>query len=56
MLYRDIDIRVYGTDKTEKVDKLRKSGINITNLIVDAIMKADINKILEKQNKKTSKI
>ena len=41
---------------TTSTSSIKKELINITNLIVDAIIKADINKILEKQNKKTSKI
>lgn len=38
-LYRDITIRVYGEKHCKVVDKLRKNGVNITELLTQAIEK-----------------
>lgn len=38
-MYRDITIRVYGEKHCKAVDKLRKNGVNITELLTLAIEK-----------------
>jgi hypothetical protein len=36
-LYRDINVRLYGSELCDKVDTLRQKGINLTELIKKAI-------------------
>jgi hypothetical protein len=38
-LYRDIAVRVFGTEICSKVDFLRQNGINLSDLIVESINK-----------------
>ena len=38
-LYRDICVRVYGEKHCKAVDKLRKNGVNIKELLIPVIEK-----------------
>ena len=51
-MYRELVIRAYGEEAIKKVDKLRKSGVDMTDLIMSAIMTADIKKVLRQQKAK----
>lgn len=51
-MYREIVVRAYGEEAIKKVDDLRKSGIDMTDLIMSAIMTADIEKILEEKQRR----
>jgi hypothetical protein len=50
-MYRELVVRAYG-EEAKKVDKLRKSGIDMTDLIMSAIMTADIKEVLRQQKAK----
>ena len=43
-MYREIVVRVYGQDAIEKVDDLRKAGIDFTDLVHSAVMAFDVEK------------
>jgi hypothetical protein len=51
-MYRELVVRAYGEEAIKKVDKLRKSGIDMTDLIMSAIMLADIKAVLKEQRAK----
>ena len=51
-MYRELVVRAYGEEAIKKVDKLRKSGIDMTDLIISAIMTADIKEVLKEQRAK----
>lgn len=51
-MYREIAIRAYGEEAVKKIDLLRQSGINMTDLILSAIMLVDIEKELKRQQEK----
>lgn len=51
-MYREIVVRAYGEEAIKKVDDLRKSGIDMTDLIMSAIMTADIEALLEEKRKR----
>ena len=51
-MYRELVIRAYGKEAIKKVDKLRKSGVDMTDLIMSAIMLADIKEALKQQRAK----
>lgn len=51
-MYREIVVRAYGEEAIKKVDDLRKSGIDMTDLIMSAIMTADIEKLLEEKQRR----
>ena len=46
-MYRDVFIRVYDVEAITKVDLLREKGINITELLVKAIIEYEIKPELE---------
>lgn len=46
-MYRDVFIRVYDVEAIAKVDELRKNGINLTELLVKAIIEYEIKPELE---------
>ena len=50
-MYRELVIRAYGDEAIGKIDQLRRSGINITELVLSAVMLADIEKLREKKEK-----
>jgi len=37
-MYRDITVRAYDEETIKKIDELRISGVNITELVLKAIM------------------
>ncbi len=51
-MYRELVARAYGKEAIKKVDKLRKSGVDMTDLIISAIMTADIKEVLRQQKAK----
>ncbi len=51
-MYRELVVRAYGKEAIKKVDKLRKSGIDMTDLIISAIMTADIKEVIRQQKAK----
>lgn len=51
-MYREIAIKAYGEEAIKKIDQLRQSGINITELVLSAVMLADIEKLREEKKKK----
>ena len=51
-MYRELVVRAYGEEAIKKVDKLRKSGIDMTDLIISAIMTVDIKEVLRQQKAK----
>ena len=51
-MYRELVVRAYGEEAIKKVDKLRKSGVDMTDLIMSAIMTADIKEVLRQQKAK----
>lgn len=46
-MYRDVVIRVYDVKAISKVDALRENGINITELLIKAIIEYEIKPELE---------
>ena len=48
-MYRELVVRAYGDEAIKKVDKLRKSGVDMTDLIMSAIMLTDIKEVLRRQ-------
>lgn len=53
MIYVDLSVRFYGDEAIDKVNALRFSGVNMTDLFYSAVMTADIEKLLEEQRAKT---
>ena len=53
-MYRELVIRAYGEDVIKKIDLLRQSGINMTELVLSAVMLADIEKLREEKQKRLS--
>jgi hypothetical protein len=51
-MYRELVIRAYGDDEIKKIDLIRNSGINMTDLILSLVMTADLEKVREKQRAK----
>ena len=51
-MYRELVIRAYGEDTIKKIDQLRQSGINMTELVLSAVMLADIEKLREEKRKR----
>ena len=51
-MYRELVIRAYGEDAIKKIDLLRQSGINMTELVLSAVMLADIEKLREEKKKR----
>ena len=45
-MYRDVAIRAYDEEIIRKIDELRENGVNITELLLNAIMQAEIKKEL----------
>ena len=50
-MYRELVVKAYG-EEAKKVDQLRQSGINITELVLSAVMLADIEKLREEKKKR----
>ena len=51
-MYRELVVRAYGEEAIKKIDQLRKSGINMTELVLSAVMLADIEKLREEKKKR----
>jgi hypothetical protein len=51
-MYRELVVRAYGEEAIKKIDLLRQSGINITDLVLSAVMLADIEKLREDKKKR----
>lgn len=51
-MYRELVIRAYGEETIKKIDLLRQSGINMTELVLSAVMLADIKKLREEKRKR----
>ena len=51
-MYRELVVRAYGKETIEKIDQLRQSGINLTELVLSAVMLADIKKLREEKRKR----
>ena len=45
MIYVDLSVRFYGDEAIDKVNALRFSGVNMTDLFYSAVMTADIEKL-----------
>ena len=51
-MYRELVIKAYGEDAIKKIDDLRNAGINMTDLVLSAVMLADIEKLREEKRKR----
>ena len=51
-MYRELVVRAYGEEAVKKIDQLRQSGINMTELVLSAVMLADIEQVLKEQRAK----
>ena len=52
IMYRELVVRAYGEEAIKKIDQLRQSGINMTELVLSAVMLADIEKLREEKRKR----
>ena len=52
VMYRELVVRAYGEETIKKIDLLRQSGINMTELVLSAVMLADIEKLREEKQKR----
>jgi hypothetical protein len=52
VMYRELVVRAYGEEAIKKIDQLRQSGINMTELVLSAVMLADIEKLREEKRKR----
>ena len=48
-MYREIVIKAFGKEEIKKIDQLRKAGIDMTDLVLAAVMSADIDELLRKR-------
>jgi hypothetical protein len=46
-MYRDVYVRAYEEEEIAKIDELREKGVNITELLLKAIMNCEIEPELE---------
>ena len=51
-MYRELLVKVYGKEVIQKIDLIRNSDINMSDLILSLIMTVDIEKIKEQQKEK----
>lgn len=51
-MYREIVVRAYGEEAIARIDQLRLAGINMTDLVLSAVMLADIEKLKEEKQKR----
>jgi hypothetical protein len=51
-MYRELVLRAYGDEAIKKIDQMRSAGVNMTDLVLSAIMLADIEELLKKQRAK----
>ena len=55
-MYRELVVRAYGNEAIKKIDKIRKSGIDMTDLVIDAIMSVDIEYLLQEKKRRMTKL
>lgn len=48
-MYREIVIKAFEKEEIKKIDQLRRAGIDMTDLVLAAVMSADIDKLLGKR-------
>ena len=51
-MYRELVIKAFGEEEIKKIDDLRNAGINMTDLVLSAVMLADIEKLREEKKKR----
>jgi hypothetical protein len=51
-MYRELVVRAYSDEAIKKIDKIRRYGINMTDLVIDAIMRVDIKYLLQEQQRR----
>jgi hypothetical protein len=51
-MYRELLVKAYGKEVIQKIDLIRNSDINMSDLILSLIMTVDIEKIKEQQKEK----
>lgn len=51
-MYRELVIRAYGDEAIKKIGQLRRAGVNITELVLSAVMLADVKEVLKQQKVK----
>ena len=51
-MYRELVVKAYGKKAIKRIDQLRKSGVDMTDLILSSIMIGDIKEILKHQKEK----
>ena len=51
-MYRELVIKAFGKEEINKIDQLRRAGINLTELVLSAVMLADIEKLREEKRKR----
>ena len=49
VMYRELVIKAFGEEEINKIDQLRKAGIDMTDLVLAAVMSADIDELLGKR-------
>jgi hypothetical protein len=55
-MYRELVVRAYSDEAIKKIDKIRRYGINMTDLVIDAIMRADIKYLLQEKKRRMAKL
>ena len=45
-MYRELVIKAFGVEEINKIDQLRRAGIDMTDLVLAAVMTADIDNLL----------
>lgn len=48
-MYRELVVKAFGEDEIKKIDQLRRAGIDMTDLVLAAVMSADIDELLGKR-------
>ena len=49
-MYRELVIKAFGEEEIKKkIDQLRRAGIDMTDLVLAAVMSADIDELLGKR-------
>ena len=48
-MYRELVIKAFGVDEINKIDQLRRAGIDMTDLVLAAVMSANIEELLRKR-------
>jgi excinuclease UvrABC helicase subunit UvrB len=45
-MYRELVIKAFRLEEINKIDQLRRAGIDMTDLVLAAVISADIDKLL----------